>query len=127
MSKFIGNKRIENEEEQGDFVVLTFKDGSTARLAKCMLEVSATRSPVDDTALWDRQLTPVAKEILNVLMKWNVQLDQMSYLVNLLQTSLQKNSDEANEFLWGHPKEKRTMADINDVLNKKNEQREKQN
>ena len=121
MSKFLGPKRIENQVEDGDHVILEFKDGTKDRVSKKMLEISSTREPVDHTVLWDRQLSPVAHDILQVLFDWDVQLEQLEYLFNILKSSLEHNNVQAVEILFGNKKSERRISDIDRVLKKAKE------
>ena len=145
MSRFVGTQRIENQVEDGDYVVLTFKDGSSSRLSKKMFSISATRESTDLTNLWERQLSPVVKDILQTLLDWDVQLGQLDYLLNLLKTSIEHNNSKAQVFpreniidknkaqaiLWNKKLDERTISDIDRVLksveNKTNGRTEREN
>lgn len=131
MSRFVGTQRIENQVEDGDYVVLTFKDGSSSRLSKKMFSISATRESTDLTNLWERQLSPVVKDILQTLLDWDVQLGQLDYLLNLLKTSIEHNNSKAQAILWNKKLDERTISDIDRVLksveNKTNGRTEREN
>lgn len=116
MSRFIGDKRIVDELEDGDFVVVTFKDGTSERMTKKMLELSRTRESTDLTTLWDRQLGAVTQDILQVMLDWNIKLGQLDYLFNLLKSSLEHNNEKAGNILWGKATAERSMVDVDEVL-----------
>lgn len=127
MSRFYGPVRIEKESpdaENENYVVLDLKDGTSVRVTKKMLEASRTREATDLTSLWDRQLAPVVKEMLQTLLDWDVKTDQLDYLVNMLKSSIEHNFQNAQEVLWGTKKHERTMSDVDRVLKsaKKNDE-----
>src|SRR3990167_8122321 len=116
MSRFLGDKRIEKKIEDGDHIVLEFKDGSSDRLTVKMFEATATRDSTDLTNLWDRQLAFVCKDILQTLLDWDIKLEQLDYLFNMLKSSLEHNNSKAVDVLYSKGKNERRMSDIDRVL-----------
>jgi len=116
MSKFYGDNKIKSMTEDGDHIVLDFGGGKTEKISKKMSEVSITKKPMDLTALWDKQLGAVTKDILQVLLDWDIKMEQLDYLFNLVKSSLEYNNKKAHEVLWGKELGKRTMSDVDKVL-----------
>lgn len=121
MSKrFYGDKKIEAVEEQGDFVVLML-DKEAVRLPKKLYEASASKDPLNPTELWDRQCTPIAKETLELWLGWDIKLEQLDYLINMLKTSIEHTLLQANNRLWGKKTTERRLSDVDSVLKKNGE------
>lgn len=114
--RFYGDKKIETAQEDGEHVVIVFSDNTSLRIPKKLFEVSVSKESLDPTQLWDRQLPPVIKETLELWLSWDVKLEQLDYIVNLLKTSIEHNLAQANEKLWGKKTSDRRLSDVHDVL-----------
>ena len=122
MPQFYGERKIRNLKEEGDFIFLELDD-ETIKLTKKMYEASVSPHRIDATELWEKQLSPVVKEILETMLKWDLGLGQLDYLINLIKSSLEHNLKKSNDILWGKPVEKRRLSDINEILLKSNGQK----
>ncbi len=122
MSKFYGELRVLGEEEDGDHVILQFKDGETMRLTKRMRDLSVTKKSIDTTQLWDRQLTPLVTDILTLMLELDVQVgdqqvgNQVDYILNLVKSSIIHNLEKAGDIIWGKPMTQRRMSDVNSTI-----------
>ena len=122
MSRFYGELRVLGEEEDGDHVILQFKDGKTMRLTKRMRDLSVTKKPIDTTQLWDKQVTPLVTEILTLMLEWDIQVgdqqvgNQVEYLLNLVRSSVAHNLAKASDIIWNTPMTQRRMSDINKTI-----------
>ena len=114
--RFYGDKKIETAQEEGENVVIVFSDSTTLRIPKKLFEVSVSKESLDPTQLWDRQLAPVIKETLELWLSWDVKLEQLDYIVNLLKSSIEHNLARANEKLWDKKTAERRMSDVHRVL-----------
>jgi len=116
MSKrFYGDKRIETATEEGEFVILNFSD-STLKIPKKLFDVSVHKEPLNATELWDRQLSPVTKETLELWLSWDLKLEQLDYLINLLKSSIEHNLERAGDKLWQKKLRDRRLSDVNNIL-----------
>src|SRR3990167_5014658 len=97
--RYFGDKKIETVQEDGDFVILTFNDESL-RIPKKLFEVSVSKDVINATELYDRQLAPVVKETLELWLSWDVKLEQLDYVINMIKTSVEHNLVKANDKLW---------------------------
>ena len=116
MSKFYGDKKVHSEVEDGEFVILGLGSDGHQRITKKMRDVSLSKKPVNLTELWDRQLAPVTRELLEVLLSWDVQLDQLDFIVNMLKSSIEHNLDKTLTVLFKKPLKERTMSDLDNIL-----------
>lgn len=117
MSKrFFGDKKIETAQEEGELVVVTFSDGETLKVPKKLYEISASKDSLTATELWDRQCAPIVKETLELWLSWDVKLEQLDYIINMIKTSVEHNLSRAGDNLWGKKMSDRRMSDVNNVL-----------
>ena len=113
--RYFGDKKIETVQEDGDFVILTFNDESL-RIPKKLFEVSVSKDVINATELYDRQLAPVVKETLELWLSWDVKLEQLDYVINMIKTSVEHNLVKANDKLWNKKLADRRLSDLNGVL-----------
>jgi hypothetical protein len=119
MSKFYGNKKIQEEEVGEERVTLYFGGEDKAVLSRKMYDLSCTKKPTDLTTLWDKQVGAAVNDTLKVLLGWDLQMGQLDYFYNMLKSSLEHNLDKANAVLWKKPGRERTMSDVDSVLKSK--------
>lgn len=120
--RFYGEKKIETAEDQGDFVVIGFSDNTTLRIPKKLFEISVSKEPLQATALWDKQCAPVVRETLELWLGWDLQLEQLDYVINMLKTSIEYSLSKAGDELWGKKLKDRRMSDVDKVLKKDEQQ-----
>jgi len=112
---FIGLKKIARAPEERDTVTIYYEDGSTEVMDKKLFDLSKTDHPTDPTALRDRQMQPVARDILLVLFDWNVKVLDYDFVDSLVRTSLNEHMRAAEEKLWGKERTSIRMKDVNKV------------
>ena len=101
---FIGNKVIENgqhtEVNSIHLVEVTYVDSSKEVFSERMYEVVQSETECDLTALRDKRIEPVVKDVLTILRDWGVKMSELPYFSNLLNTSLMENEKAALKELW---------------------------
>lgn len=95
---------------------ILFTDGSSVNIPTKLLDVSVTKNAGDLTKLWDKQTEAVSKEILKILLDYDLQLEQLDYLMNKLKNSIEMNLQDAGDILWGKKLSERRISDVNKVL-----------
>lgn len=112
---FIGLKEIQSNDEKGETVIVTYKDGTIEQFRKKLFAASVSPEPLDPTALRDLQMRPVAGDILLVLYDWNIRWSDYDFVDALVRSSLQEHMKLADAKLWGKSKEDITIQDIDNV------------
>ena len=96
---------------------LEFTDGTKDEVASDLYFISETEEPIDATALRDKQIHAVAKEILDIILRFDIKLGEVDYLFQVAGTSLSENFKAANEKKWGgKDRMDIRMSDIDSVL-----------
>lgn len=102
IKQYIGDKKIKNFEETDETTSMgtkifkvTFEDGHVEKFSKTMLEVVADKEPCDLTALRDKRVMPVIKMLLGIMEEWGIKVGELPYIAQLLNRSIDANTDEA--------------------------------
>lgn len=115
--KYYGDREILAAEKQKDGTVeISFAEGETLVLPQEMFEAAQTDEPIEPGELRQKRISPVAHEVLSVILKWDLLLDEMDPLFNLLITSVNGSLEEAEKKLWGVERSEKTFSDIDKVL-----------
>ena len=101
-----------------------FTDGSSINIPTKLLEVSASKTAGDLTKLWDLQTEAVTKEILKIILDYDLQLEQLDYLINKIKNSIEMNLSDAGDVLWGKKLAERRLSDVDKVLLSKGEMKD---
>jgi hypothetical protein len=118
---FIEGKKIASETPQEDGMVLvSYEDGSTERISSELIEHIRTEEAIDATALRERSSQPIVKEILTVLHRFDPRVEDVTYILQTVGTSLMRNIVNADDAFYGVPKEDRRVRLFHDILIKKN-------
>jgi hypothetical protein len=116
-NKFYGDLEIKNVEEQDKRFILHFvEDKSSISLTQKMYEVSLTDEVSNASTLQRTQLQNVAKDLLAVLLLWDVKIEEVNQLIDLTIYSLNQTQKQAVDKLYGIPAEERRMSHIDSVL-----------
>lgn len=115
-NKYYGPLKIKDTEVTGESVILDLSDDSQVELSAKMAEVAITKKPIDLTKLRDLRLRPIAKEMLQMWLDWDIKVSEVEYLSTLAITSLNENIEKASEKLWGGAHIDRTTSEIDKVL-----------
>lgn len=128
--KYLGDRRIKvvsdaGETRTGDKLInITFDDGSTVVYSERMLQSDGVVTPnaTNATALRSARMFGVTKDILTLLLAYNIEVGEVNFLGQLVATSVNKNLDAAEQHQWGVPYlDQRTMDQIDRVLEAKGE------
>jgi len=124
-TKFYGEKKVSHVDDHGEnHSDVVFSEGGFAKVSKKMLEVSLTKKPTDLTTLWDRQLSAVSVETLRLWLQWDVKMEQLDHLFNMLKTSIEYNNAKAADIVWGAKLKDRVLSNVDDILKKDRAERE---
>ena len=114
---FIGLKAVDKVAVRADFVYVTYDNGEAETLSKKMYDASLSESPQDDTALRDQYVEQVCKDILGVLLEWDVKTGDLESIYAKLQNTIHYNGREADKILWnGKNKRDVRFSDLDRVL-----------
>lgn len=97
---YIGPKHVENIQEKDGVVIVSYEDKTVETLSKRMYDATVSDEACDLTALRDKRMEPVAREVLGLLRDWGIKVGEIRYLSVLLDTSLSENEKAANVKLW---------------------------
>lgn len=122
--KYVGDKEVlavevceESTPLLGKIVNVKFADGSSQVLTEKMYQNVVSDTPCDLSALRDKRVTPIVKEILVLLRESNLRIDEVDYMCALLVSSINKSSEDASNKLWNvKDGGERTFLDIDEVL-----------
>lgn len=125
-TKYYGPSEVETTEPvlpQG-LVKITLKDEGDEKksvvVSEKMLETVLTDEATDLTTLRDNRIKPVAKAIMQLLLEWNLRVDEIDYTFALVNASFNQNLMAANGMLWGKQADnsidERTTSDVDQVL-----------
>lgn len=102
MIKFVGLKKIESFKDiEGEMVEITYIDDKVERFSKVMFDEIASKKPCDLSTLRDKRVRPVVSELLGVIRRWGIKINELPYLSSLMNTSLDENHKAALCKLWG--------------------------
>jgi len=124
---YIGTDEILTEEKDMDgFTKVSFKpikkDGEKIEIepqvfSDLILDELKTKEPMDLNYIRKVRCTPAVKEILTVLLKYNVQLkDEIEVVLQKVASSLDNNYKHADEKVWGISEFERTMLDVHKII-----------
>jgi len=127
---YIGTNEISKEEKDIDGFTRIFfksieKDGENIEpepqvFSDLILDELKTKEPMDLNYIRKIRCTPAVKEILEVLLRYNVQLkDEIEVVLQKVASSLDNNYKHADEKVWGINEFNRTMLDVHKVIIKK--------
>jgi hypothetical protein len=123
--KWLGDKQIkfveEREPSKGgvELVSVVFNDGSRQEYSKLMLEQEGVVTPQiqDLTEFRDKRILPIVKEVLKMLLKYNVKIEELDYLMQQAFTSVNMNLQKAEAIFWGVERlGQQTLVQVDDAL-----------
>ena len=107
--KFLGPNRIKFATPAGhtsggvNLIELTLENNKRETYSALMLEAQnvITPQPQDLSSLRTYRMYPVVTQILEVMRDHNVKLDEISFMVQLVSTSVNENLDRVDKDVWG--------------------------
>ena len=120
IGQYYGENSIEEIHEDGDHVNLKLNNGKTIRLKKKMANAAVTDSAITLTELRERRITPVIKEILGIMLDWDISpyepMNEVDFLANNIVVSIDQNGRVADEMAWGKSRSELTLSDIDQKI-----------
>ncbi|MEK6830168.1 MAG: hypothetical protein AABY15_08695 [Nanoarchaeota archaeon] len=116
MASYIGQKRIESYSDRGDRIAVVYKNGSTETFKKELFEEIKTSSPIDANSLQDKRVFPIVKMILELMLDWDIKIEDFEYILSKTRQSVEEGLVKANEKLWGNKIHDRKFSDVDKVL-----------
>ena len=116
MPKYYGPDEVKDSIVGSEGVTLTLAGGKTIFISKKMFDVVITDKPVDLTDLRTARLFPVVKEILQLMLDWDVKINEIEYVFTLVTTSFNVNFKQASDIAWGTAEDERTMRDVESMI-----------
>ena len=120
---FIANREIKDVKQSesykgSEMVTIEFSDGSTEEMTKALYDAQVTESTSDFTAVQRLRANAVVKDLLEVFLKWGVEIEDVNFMVSLLQASINASLNAADSKIWGKSVFKKNFIDIDRVLEK---------
>jgi hypothetical protein len=123
LTRYIADREIKTtcaairKTNLGNSVVeVVFTDGEKKEYPEIVFKKIVSTSPTNLTEIRDRVAAPLAEELLALLLEYEVNICDIENLFQLIQFSLNKNFDKADDVLWGKGSRERTLYDVNKVL-----------
>lgn len=118
MPKFYGEKEIKDIKETGDvnFQELVFTDDTSIVLPKIMVVEAISDISLDPTKLRDKRCFPVVKNILEVMLKWDIHISEIDFIQQRVIMSINETTQKAENVLWKKDLQSIVMSDVNNVL-----------
>ena len=120
---YYGKHKIKKIEDTkfGDlkFKKVILANGEEAVMSGSILASAQSTKKIDDTKLRELETKPVLADLLAVLLKHNVKVTQVNYIIQRLVQILQDHRNQADDLYWGKPEEKKAMLDIHQKLTEK--------
>jgi hypothetical protein len=123
---FLGPKEVKTVEDVAEkyngtieLVKVTYADGTTDTMAKKMYQAAVTEAATDLNTLRDNRLHPVVHEILDLLLSWGVDLQDVNFLTASVNLSINASMTAAGTKLWGKPETALSLIDVDKVLKDK--------
>lgn len=114
MDQYIGQRKIEMVAEDGSFktplgndvVIVHFTDGDKETYSKKTFELIVSNEPVEDKLAAQKKLGPLLKQLMYVVLEYDIRVNQVESLVLFLQSELKNHYNRAiNYRLTGEDKE----------------------
>lgn len=121
MEKYFGPLKVKDvlNSDKKDLIVILFEDGSSELINKEMFDSVSKDTPVDLTDFVNEKMNFLVPKILSLLLVYNIELDDIKYMFRKLENSINMSLETAESVLWGKPIEKRTMLDVDNILQNK--------
>jgi len=122
MSKnsYYGPKIVVAKEKVGDDMIFTLDDESKEKVNKLLVDVALSDKPVDLTAHRNAMMKPVVKEVLEVLLKYNLHpfapKGELGYVLETVKASFFENYSKAIEKSFGVKEAEVRLSDIDKIL-----------
>lgn len=123
LNKYYGPEKVKSVDEVDGKFIINFVDNKKnqpLKISKKILDISLTDKKSDWTDLKRVQLQAIAQDILSVMLVWDVKLEDVDGLNQLVVYSLNNNQAEAVDYMYGTKAQDRVMSDIDRVLMEKN-------
>jgi len=116
---FIGDKEIEKTlgVENSEYTNIEFKDRTFANLSNKMFNASVSEVPLDASALQDKRAAEVVKDILSLLLEWDIEMGDLRYILDMCYNSTSNWKEYCEEQLWGSKVNVIRMSKIQEILN----------
>jgi len=108
-----------NEIELGDLIEIQYVDGTKELMSQIMFDAVVKEEATDLTTLRQNRMFPVVNDLLTVMLKWNVKINELEFLFALTTASINDNLNKADKKLWNKTLSDRTMDDVDTVLKEK--------
>lgn len=107
---YLGERKIKSTKSSGDYIIVTFEDGTTLKTSLEYIEFLKTKKPDGD--IYHREQIFMANELYNTLKKHNCIAQRVPQILDRLSFSISENTKKKWEELAGVEFDERTMNDI---------------
>lgn len=119
MPKYYGPDEVKKTTPGESGVIVDLVNGKRVNLSLKMADKVITDEPVDATKLREMRLHPVVEAVLTTMLDWNVKINEIEYVYQLVTTSFNENYKAASDLAWGILDQERTIQDVDRVLKAK--------
>lgn len=118
MEQYFGPLKVRDilEPDENNLAIVLFEDGSSQLVNKEYFDAVSSDKPLDMTGFVNEKMNFLVPKILKVLLDYNIELDDIQYMVNKMHNSINMSLENAEATLWGKPISRRTMRDVDEVL-----------
>jgi len=108
---YLGKERVTGTAkiEGTNDLQIAFADGTQRVMPERRFEAEKTAAPIDLTALRERRVQGIVKDLLTILLGWDMPLVDFEHVVSTLGLSLDNLEKHANNLHWG----KNAQYDLN--------------
>ena len=114
------NEIVSTTDDGSDNITMVYLSGVSEVVTKKLYEAGVTEAESDLTSLRERRMDPVVEELLAVLLKYDMKLNEPmnepDYILNKLKFSIEDSYKKATEFRWGIKEEDLKFSDVDKAL-----------
>jgi hypothetical protein len=115
--QYYGEKEVDQVVGGELISVLKFKDGTEESITNKMLDGGVlTEKAVDATTLRDLRIKPMVKDILSVMLYWDIKVPEVEYAFATAIASINQSMKAGNAYLWGVDDMNKKFSQIDKVL-----------
>jgi hypothetical protein len=95
---------------------VTFSDNSIELIPVKTFNAVALEMPSDLSDLRNRKTYPIVKEMLELMLSYNVKLSEIDYIFQLVTTSINENMEKMLTTVLKHERQERSLFDMETVF-----------
>ena len=114
---YFGSKLVMSFKEIGDYVEIVFEDASEEMVHRSEWDACKSETPKNENYEFEKmRMEAPQREVLKILEKYNVKLEDLGFLLTMVRDSLQMAVNQAKEIALGKPAWSLRTQDIQRVF-----------